>query len=477
MIPSSRTFYVLALTTLLGAAGIVRPSLALLALGLDAALLIALVIDVRRLRGITLDATRTWPPLLVQGAPAELTLELRNPHARALRVRLRETLHPALDAAPQRTELEFSPGQRQQWSLELHPRRRGDHRSGPLMARFLGPWGLAWQQRELLGEVDRRVYPQVRWQGKVGRLLLLADRRSLGQNPLSLAGHGTEPYALREYLPGDAPSKIHWKATARHGRLVTREDTWERGARLLILLDCARGMSGVDAGRSKLDHALAAALALTRVAAARGDRTTVLAFSDRIERSVRIHGGRRGLATAYSRLYDLEARLTEPAFDLATQSAMHFEARRSTAVLFTSVVDLAAAELLRRSLLQLKRRHRPILINLLDPELIDLAKAEPDRVEQAFAKVSALEILLANRRLGTRLRHAGIRVVNTSADRLTLETLEAYLAMFHRQIGCLNRDVRTATKRSHPPMKRVPTTNFLEDLVHEPKPPRQHHHG
>lgn len=433
MIPSARTFYVLALTTLLGAAGIVRPSLAFLALGLDAALLIALLIDLRRLRDITVEATRTWPPLLVQGAPGELTIELHNPCPMPLRVRLRETLHPALDTAPRRTELDLPAGQRRRWRLELHPRRRGNHRAGPLMARLLGPWGLVWRQRQLLGADSRRVYPQVRWHGKVGRLLLLADRRALGQNPLSLSGLGTEPYALREYLPGDAPGKIHWKATARHGRLITREDTWERGARLLILLDCARSMSGIDAERSKLDHALAAALALTRVAAARGDRTTLLAFSDRVERSVRIHGGRRGLATAYSRLYDLEARLTEPAFDIAAQSAMHLEARRSTAVLFTSVVDLAAAELLRRSLLQLERRHRPILINLLDPELVALAKAEPDRVEEAFAKVSALEILLANRRLGARLRHAGIRVVNTSADRLTLETLEAYLAMFHRR--------------------------------------------
>ncbi len=57
-----------------------------------------------------------------------------------------------------------------------------------------------------------------------------------------------------------------------------------------------------------------------------------------------------------------------------------------------------------------------------------MALGEPSTPEEVFAKVSALE--LANRRLGTRLRHAGTRVVNTSADRLALEALEAYLAMF-----------------------------------------------
>ena len=282
----------------------------------------------------------------------------------------------------------------------------------------------------MLAPEPLRVYPQVRWDGKVGQLLLLAHRRSLGRNPQRFQGLGTELYALREYLPGDPPNKVHWKATARHGHLVSREETWERGGRLIVLLDCARGMSATEGERSKLDHALAAALALTRIAASRGDQVTLAAFSDRVERSVRVHSGHRSVHAAYGALYDLEVRLAEPAFDLAAETAMKLEARRSTVVLLTSVVDLAAAELLRHAVLRLERRHRPILINLQDPELVALGTGEPASAEDVFAKVSALDILLANRRLGARLRHAGIRVVNTSADRLAVEALEAYLAMF-----------------------------------------------
>jgi uncharacterized protein (DUF58 family) len=252
----------------------------------------------------------------------------------------------------------------------------------------------------------------------------------MGQVTTRLHGVGTEPYALREYLPGDPLAKVHWKATARHGRLVSREDTWERSARLVILLDCARTMASMDGQRSKLDYALAAALALTRVAAARGDRVTVLAFSDRVERSVRVRSGGRGANAAYGSLYDLEARLTEPAYDLGVEAVFGFEPRGATAVLFTSVVDLAAAELLRESLLRLGRRHRPLLVNLEDPELRALADDEPERPEQAFAQAASLEIVLANRRLARHLRHGGIRVLTSPADRLALETLEAYLALY-----------------------------------------------
>ncbi|MEO1084721.1 MAG: DUF58 domain-containing protein, partial [Acidobacteriota bacterium] len=373
-----------------------------------------------------IDAERRWPRLLTQGTAATLDVELRA--STPARVRLRETLHPGLAETPARTEVELHG--RSVWRVPLDPSRRGEHRSGPLMARVLGPWRLAWHQRELVAGEPRKVYPQVRWDGKVGHLLLLAHRRALGHHPQRHRGLGTELYALREYLAGDPPNKIHWKASARHGRLVSREDTWERGARLVILLDCGRGMSGRDGERAKLDHALAAALALARVAAARGDRVTLTAFSDRIEKTVRLAGGHRRLQAAYAQLYDLQARLVEPAFDLASETAVTLEARRSTVVLFTSVVDLAAADWLRRAMLKLERRHRPVLLNLQDPELLTLADAAAEKPHDAFAQAAALDIQLANRDLATRLRHAGIRVVNAPADRLALEALETYLSLF-----------------------------------------------
>jgi uncharacterized protein (DUF58 family) len=221
--------------------------------------------------------------------------------------------------------------------------------------------------------------------------------------------------------------RIHWKQSARHDHLVSREDTWERGSRLVVLLDCGRAMAAQDAGRSKLDHALAAALALTRVAASRGDRVTLSAFSDRVERTVRVRGGSRSVGAAYGALFDLEARLVEPAYDLAAEHAGRSEARRSLVVILTSVTDLAAAELLREALLGLRRKHRPILVNLEDPELAALARGRPETLDTAFAQVSAMEILLANRRLGRRLQRSDIPVVTAPADRLAWETLSAYL--------------------------------------------------
>jgi uncharacterized protein (DUF58 family) len=430
--PAARCLQLLGLSTALFIGAFLAPPLGALAVALDAVLLIAAAVDWQRARGTRLTAGRRLPPLLVQGTPAEMALAIEDlsPRGRRTTLRLREGLHPALAPEPLRRRLELRPGSPATWRYELVPRRRGEHMLGPLTVRVLGPWGLAWSQRDLLAGQRVRVYPQVRWEGRVGQLLVAAQRQRLGQVSLRQLGVGSEPYGLREYLPGDPLAKVHWKATARHGRLVSREDTWERGARLVVLLDCARTMAAMDGSRSKLDYSLAAALALTRVAAARGDQVSLIAFSDRIDRTVRVRSGARSARKAYAALFDLEARLTEPAYDLAVEAIGQVEARRATAVLFTSVVDLAAAELLRESLLRLAGRHRPLLINLEDPELRRLAAAEPRTPVEAFAQVASLEIGLANRRLARHLQRGGIRVISSSADQLALQTLEAYLALY-----------------------------------------------
>jgi uncharacterized protein (DUF58 family) len=427
--PAARLLQGLALATFVLLGGLLAPRLTWLGAACDAGLLIAAAVDLRRAARTPLSAARRWPPLLVQGAAGEVMVTVGNPRPRAVTVLLREGLHPALAPAPLRRRARLPGASELTWALRLVPRRRGEHSTGPLTVRVLGPWGLAWAQRDLLEGERVRVFPQVRWEGRVGQLLTLAQRRRMGQLPMRTRGLGSEPYALRPYRPGDPLAKIHWKATARHGRLVSREDTWERGSRLVVLVECARTMAAAAGERSKLDYALAAALALTRVAAARGDQVTLVAFSDRIDRTVRVRPGGQGAARAYAALFDLEARLCEPAYDLAVETVSRVEPRRGVAVLLTSVVDLAAAELLRESLLRLGSRHRALLVNLEDPELRRLAADPPATPAAAFAQVASLEIALANRRLARHLRRAAVRVVTSAADRLALSTLEAYLAL------------------------------------------------
>lgn len=423
----------LAAVAVLVVAALGSPWVGLLVVLGDGALVAAAWWDFRRARATPLVGCRRWPPLLVQGCRAEVDVEIANPSRRRVRVLCREGLHPALAAAPERRQFDLPPGGTARWRLTVQPRRRGTHEAMPLSVRLRGPWGLAWAERDLVGSQPCRVYPQVRWEGRVGALLALAQRHELGSVPAGTATCGGEVYGLREWRAGDPRSAINWKATARHGRLVSRELTWERGGRVVILLDSARALAAQDGGRSKLDWALAAALALARVASGRGDRVVVAAFSNRIVRAVQLAPGGASVGELYRAFFDLEAELVEPAFDLAAEWVLRRGGRRSTVVLFSSVVDLGAAEPLREALGRLEARHRPILVNLEDPELGALAFGLPPGVPEAFAKAAALGIVAENRRLARRLRLLGVRVLSVPAERLALAAIDAYLATLARR--------------------------------------------
>ncbi len=393
-------------------------------LGADVLALALFGADLLLARRTLLSATRSRSGFLVQGAKTSFEVNLRGD--RDLTVEVRETLHPGVAEAPRRATVRMEEGSGA-WNYEVTPRTRGTHALGPLVARIPGPLGLALTQRVFLANEEVRVLPQVRWDGGVGHLLNLAHRKQLGQNPLKDRGVGYEPYALREYRSGDPRTKIQWKASARRGHLIAREDAWERGGRLAVLLDCGRSMASVDGDRGKLDWALAATLALVRVAAGRGDHVTVIAFADRILRTIRVRPGSRGAAAAYAALFDVEATLKEPAYELAAEAVDSLDSRRTVALLMTSVVDIAAADAVRNALGMLRRRHRPILINLEDPDVHRLVSAECRTPIDAFAQTEALGILAGNRRMAARLRHSGVAVASVSAKDLASQALQLYL--------------------------------------------------
>ncbi|MGV8039318.1 MAG: hypothetical protein AB2L07_04340 [Thermoanaerobaculaceae bacterium] len=153
------------------------------------------------------------------------------------------------------------------------------------------------------------------------------------------------------------------------------------------------------------------------------------AFSNRILRAVKLAPGGVGVRELYRALFDVEAELVEPGYDLAAEWVLRGGGRRSTVVLFSSVVDLGAAELLREALTASGAAAPPDpRPTSRTPELQALAFGPPEGVPGAFAKAAALGIVAENRRLARRLRRQGVRVVSVPADRLALGAIDAYLA-------------------------------------------------
>lgn len=64
-----------------------------------------------------------------------------------------------------------------------------------------------------------------------------AWRATISKGEINRAGHGSDLFALRRYVPGDSPRLVHWKATARLRQILVRQFSAEGMEGFVIHVD------------------------------------------------------------------------------------------------------------------------------------------------------------------------------------------------------------------------------------------------
>ena len=117
----------------------------------------------------------------------------------------------------------------------------------------------------------------------------------LGTHRLRRPGTGSELLDLRDYLPGDPPRTIAWKASARRDRLMTKEFESEVPVRCTLFVDTSQSVRVGGAGRNALARMIEIAAAVAQASAGVRDLIGLCLFDERTTTYVRPARGRRHL--------------------------------------------------------------------------------------------------------------------------------------------------------------------------------------
>ena len=121
------------------------------------------------------------------------------------------------------------------FSLGFKSPTRGHYSIGPLIARVRDPFEFYLMEHRSEEEILSIMPKPERMRGAELR------PRHLGPWPgtihARIRGPGTEFFSMREYVPGDDPKRINWKALAKHRRLIVNEMEAERVTDVMIVLD------------------------------------------------------------------------------------------------------------------------------------------------------------------------------------------------------------------------------------------------
>lgn len=148
-------------------------------------------------------------------------------------------------------------------------RRRGVVAIGPVRSVQSDPIGVVSRDRQLTELVEVFVHPKI-VNVEAGAVGMLKDIE--GITTANLSSSDVSFHALREYVPGDDRRAVHWRTTARTGKLIVRQFEETMRAHLLIMLS-NRVADYKDPADFELAVSVAASLG---VAALRNDRRVSL---------------------------------------------------------------------------------------------------------------------------------------------------------------------------------------------------------
>lgn len=435
MIPTLPSFLLLLATSLLAGWGVYEPGFLRLGVITFAGVVALMVGDFflsRRLYRLTVSRQVEDRLSLAQANPVRL--EVANRCRLPLSLVVKDDAPWEFQASRREIPLRLAPFERVQVTYTLTPPRRGDFDFADLHVRGLSLLRLSQWQRHFPAARQVKVYPDLLGLERYVTLARAHRLEQAGFRPLRYLGEGAEFDFLREYSPDDDFRKIDWKATARHGRPVTRQYDLERSQTLMLAIDAGRMMCAEIGSISKLDYAINAALMLAYVAVEADDAVGLTVFADELETFVPPGKGLRQVGLLAEQLYAVQAVLREPDYGAAFALLGRRTQRRALVVTFTDLVDREASAHLLVNVLALSPRHLPLVVTLRDPRLDTLARARPAAAQEAYQRAVATD-LLAQRRLAlASLRAGGALVLDAAPADLTVATVNRYLEVKQRAL-------------------------------------------
>jgi len=378
-------------------------------------------------RPLAIAGRRELPPRLALDTEHSIKLVVSNRATAGIRALVRDELPASFEVLDELPPLEVPPGGEAHLDYAVRPRRRGAHAFGDIVLRLQGERGLVQRQISLAAENTAKVYPNFRGVDRYQLLVKIDQRDEIARRPLRSRAPGTDFESLRPYVSGEDPRHIDWKATARRGALVSRNQQVEKGQQLAVLIDAGRLMAETVGDHSKLEHALNATVMLSYVAQRRGDALAVASFSNRIESFLPSVRGPSLLPRVLESLYAVEARPVESDYWQVIAQVMTLLRRRSLVILLTDILDASASAGLLNNLARAAEKHLVLCVVLAEPRIGEIARSIPANLTEAYRKAAACDQQRRRRLAIESMRAKGILVMETDPAHLSIQLVQRYL--------------------------------------------------
>ena len=328
----------------------------------------------------------------------------------------------------------LNPHQTKLINYTLRPLKRGEYGFGDLKIYVKSPLGLISRRYTISQAEILPVYPSFLQMRKYELMAISNRLNEAGIKKIRRLGHSLEFEQLKNYVPGDDFRAINWKATARHGSLMTNSYTDEKSQHVYCVIDKSRVMKMPFDGLSLLDYAINASLVLLNVALLKEDKAGLITIAEK-KGAVLPADKRPGqLNKILDVLYKEKTRYMETNMELLYSTIRNTIKQRSLVVFFTNYESISA---LNRQLPYLKRIaqfHLLLVVFFENTELKTLSEKHAADVEGIYVKTIAEKFANDKKLIVRELSKHGIQSILSTPQNLTVNTINRYLELKAKQM-------------------------------------------
>jgi uncharacterized protein (DUF58 family) len=385
----------------------------------------------RRESGI--EAERTMADRLSNGDENKLIIHLRNPYNYKILCTVIDELPYQLQERKWYRQLQLEANSEMVLEYFIKPEERGEYNFGNINVYADGPLKLVRRRYIFNREKTVKVYPSYIQMRRYQLHAIASHTQQTGVKRTRRLGHSMEFEQIKEYVRGDDYRTLNWKATARHGNFMANTYTDERSQQIYCLINKGRVMKMPFEGMTLLDYAINASLVLSNVALQKQDKAGLITFAQNLDAFIPADKKPTQINNILESLYKQQTNFLEPDFEKLFSVVRNRITQRSLLVLFTNFESFESLERQLPSLKKLAHYHLLMVVFFENTELKELIEGKTVKTEDIYLKTIAEKYRYEKQLVTKELQKHGIIAVLSTPQKLTVNSLNKYLELKHKQ--------------------------------------------
>jgi len=316
----------------------------------------------------------------------------------------------------------------------LRPLTRGEYRFGQTNVFVSTPLGFVIRTIHGNNPQSIPVFPSFISMRKFELMGVSNRLEEIGIKRTRRIGQHSEFDQVREYVRGDDPRTVNWKATARKSALMVNQYQDQRSQQVVSVIDMGRVMEMPFEGMSLLDYAINASLIISNMAMIKHDRAGLITFSDHVHSLIPAERKGGHLQRIMQGLYNQQTDFNESSYEKLYITITQKLRQRSLLILYTNFEGLPS---LNRQLPFLKRiaaHHLLLVVFFENTEIRQLADQDSHHLEEVYIHAIARKFIHDKKVMANKLKHAGIMPLLTPPEGLSVNLINKYLEIKAREM-------------------------------------------